>query len=165
MQSYRDHFEASIPMVSGYIHIATFGRPERKHTPKIESYSFPYFVRHTSIMAAIRSGVTPTCLLKCLLRKSGKPGRGNHPLPAVWNYVGLLEWGTSNIISVIRGYIRGGLNVSWLAGLACLRRSNGRTLVCVTLTGAASACTEQFALITNTLVTVVLFFAFSLHQS
>ncbi|XP_075884446.1 mitochondrial inner membrane protein OXA1L isoform X2 [Nelusetta ayraudi] len=38
-------------------------------------------------MAAIRSGVTPTCLLKCLLRQTGKPGRGNHPPPDVWNYV------------------------------------------------------------------------------
>ncbi|XP_070849441.1 mitochondrial inner membrane protein OXA1L [Chaetodon trifascialis] len=37
-------------------------------------------------MAAIRSGVTPSCLVRCFLRQTGKPKRGSHPLSDVWNH-------------------------------------------------------------------------------
>ncbi|XP_041820439.1 mitochondrial inner membrane protein OXA1L [Chelmon rostratus] len=37
-------------------------------------------------MAAIRSGVTPTCLVRCFLRQTGKPKLGSHPLSDVWNH-------------------------------------------------------------------------------
>ncbi|XP_036968589.1 mitochondrial inner membrane protein OXA1L [Acanthopagrus latus] len=37
-------------------------------------------------MAAIRSGVTPSCLARCLLKQTGKPSRGSHPLSDTWNH-------------------------------------------------------------------------------
>nr|XP_046236426.1 mitochondrial inner membrane protein OXA1L [Scatophagus argus] len=36
-------------------------------------------------MAAIRSGVTPTCLAKCFLRQTGKPSRGSHLHSDIWS--------------------------------------------------------------------------------
>ncbi|KAM4612046.1 mitochondrial inner membrane protein OXA1L [Polymixia lowei] len=36
-------------------------------------------------MAAIRSRVTPGCLARCFLRKTGKPSPGCHPLSETWN--------------------------------------------------------------------------------
>lgn len=96
---------------------------------KIDSSCLPYVVIVTSVMAAIRSGVTPTCLLKCLLRQTVKPGRGNIPTSDVWNSVGLLNFGTLNSMSVIPEKICGVLRVNLLAaGLASLQGSSGRTL-------------------------------------
>ncbi|XP_029932389.1 mitochondrial inner membrane protein OXA1L [Myripristis murdjan] len=37
-------------------------------------------------MAAIRSGVTPSCLARCFLRQTGKPSRGSRPLPETWSH-------------------------------------------------------------------------------
>ncbi|KAM9335435.1 mitochondrial inner membrane protein OXA1L [Symphorus nematophorus] len=42
-------------------------------------------------MAAIRSGVTPGCLVRCFLRQTGKPSRGSHPLSDIWNHRLLLK--------------------------------------------------------------------------
>ncbi|XP_054457119.1 mitochondrial inner membrane protein OXA1L isoform X3 [Anoplopoma fimbria] len=39
----------------------------------------------SSKMAAIRSGLTPGCLARCLLRKTGKQSRGSHPFPDIWS--------------------------------------------------------------------------------
>ncbi|KAI3376357.1 hypothetical protein L3Q82_016841, partial [Scortum barcoo] len=41
-------------------------------------------------MAAIRSGVTPSCLARCFLRQTGKPSRGSRQLPDSWKH-GLLQ--------------------------------------------------------------------------
>ncbi|XP_051258412.1 mitochondrial inner membrane protein OXA1L [Dicentrarchus labrax] len=42
-------------------------------------------------MAAIRSGVTPSCLARCFLRQSGAPSRGSRPLSDIWSHRLLLK--------------------------------------------------------------------------
>lgn len=95
--------------------------PQRRQP--IGPFVFPYNVIGTSIMAAIRSRVTPTCLLGCLLRQTGKPNRGNSASPDVWNYVGLLHCDTTELIYSVSEETRGQLHVGLLAGLASLRSS------------------------------------------